>query len=66
MKLAEGVYKVRVLAAIMVLEDIAEGMRCDFDFNERQAGLAGPSPIDRKTISHVVVRQRGSCPAIRR
>ncbi len=44
--LAEGVYKVRVLAAIMVLQDVAESMRCKFDFNElrRQAGLAGPRP----------------------
>jgi hypothetical protein len=46
--LAEGVYKVRVLAAIVVLEDIAESLRCEFDFNELRAKLGLPilAPID--------------------
>jgi hypothetical protein len=50
--LAEGVYKVRVLAAIMVMEDIAESMRCNFDFNELRTKLGLPvlSPIDPETI----------------
>ncbi|MCC6126867.1 MAG: hypothetical protein IT426_18030 [Pirellulales bacterium] len=50
--LAEGVYKVRVLAAIVVLEDIAESLRCDFDFNELRAKLGLPilAPIDPENI----------------
>jgi hypothetical protein len=46
--LAEGVYKVRVLAAIMVLEEIAASQRCNFDFNELRTKLGLPvlAPID--------------------
>jgi hypothetical protein len=46
------VYKVRVLAAIMVLEDIAGGLRCNFDFNELRAKLGLPvlGPIDPEKI----------------
>jgi hypothetical protein len=50
--LAEGVYKVRVLAAIVVLEDIAQSLRCDFDFNELRTKLGLPvlGPIDPEKV----------------
>jgi hypothetical protein len=50
--LAEGVYKVRVLAAIMVLQHIAEGLRYDFDFNELRTKLGLPAlePIDPEKL----------------
>jgi hypothetical protein len=50
--LAEGVYKVRVLAAIMVLEDMAEELRHEFDFNELRTKLGLPvlGPIDPEKI----------------
>ena len=66
--LAEGVYKVRVLAAIMVLEDIAESLRCDFDFNELRTklGLAGPRSDRSRKNRHSLAADgrgwRGSCP----
>jgi hypothetical protein len=51
--LAEGVYKVRVLAAIMVFEEIAEGLRCRVDFNELRGKLGLPvlGPIDPETVN---------------
>jgi tetratricopeptide (TPR) repeat protein len=51
--LAEGVYKVRVLAAILVFEEIAESLRCRFDFNELRTKLGLPvlGPIDSESVN---------------